>query len=360
MGVSSSRAGSAVLLLLLLLAGAVGAPAKKDPGPGPGATPAPDLGLAPWWTIPAEICPVLAPATFAGWWRGEAADPEDAGRLLSAFELAAEAEIGEGRIRFSDLAARIGASRIDGDFAWRVQTDGRRVLGTDFTADRIDLVQLRAMAELLGFGEISGDRLFADDYHIRLATDEFATRDLTVRDVVVDAAYTEFAEEDLTPFALQWKNAVVIRTLSKAWGLAGLRVGYALGSPEVIAWLRSAGAPYPVSGPSLAIAEARVQEGERDMQAFVTRVRFERERLEATLASLGARVTNSQGNFAFARLPDPLWLRDGLAGLGIAIRAFPGAPGLEDAVRIACPGDPASFDRLLDAMQTLFDMETDR
>ena len=51
---------------------------------------------------------------------------------------------------------------------------------------------------------------------------------------------------------------------------------------------------------------------------------------------------------------------DRFAELGIAIRAFPGAPGLEDAVRIACPGDEPSFDRLLRALQTLFGTETAR
>ena len=165
--------------------------------------------------------------------------------------------------------------------------------------------------------------------------------------VLVDAAYAEFADEDLTEAALQWDNALVIRTFSKAWGLAGLRVGYALGSLEVIGWLRAAGAPYPVSGPALALAEARLRDGVEDMRRFVARAREERAELERTLASLGASVTPSQGNFAFARLSDPLWLRDGMAGLGIAIRAFPGRPVLENAVRISVPGDAVQLDRLL-------------
>ena len=56
---------------------------------------------------------------------------------------------------------------------------------------------------------------------------------------VVDLAYEEFAEADLTHTALALPNAVVIRTFSKAWGLAGLRVGYALGPVEIIRWLRT-------------------------------------------------------------------------------------------------------------------------
>ncbi len=69
----------------------------------------------------------------------------------------------------------------------------------------------------------------------------------------VDAAYGEFASTDLTALALQLPRCVVYRTLSKAWGLAGLRVGYALGPVEAIGGLRAVGGPYPCSTPSLVI-----------------------------------------------------------------------------------------------------------
>ncbi|MCO4747195.1 MAG: TIGR01548 family HAD-type hydrolase [Proteobacteria bacterium] len=169
--------------------------------------------------------------------------------------------------------------------------------------------------------------------------------------ILVDAAYAEFADEDLTGAALRWPNAVVIRTLSKAWGLAGLRVGYALGSAEFVGWLRAAGAPYPVSGPSLALALLRVREGERAMRAFVETARLERTEIETTLTDLGAVVTIGQGNFAFARVPDSVWLRDAMAGLGVAIRAFPGRDGLEDAVRISVPGSGVGLQRVCSGLR---------
>src|ERR1044072_4277101 len=72
--------------------------------------------------------------------------------------------------------------------------------------------------------------------------------------LLLDQAYVEYADEDTDPVVLDLPNVVVVRTMSKAWGLAGCRVGYAVGSANVIAVLRAAGAPYPVAGLSLALA----------------------------------------------------------------------------------------------------------
>src|SRR5262249_6005414 len=72
--------------------------------------------------------------------------------------------------------------------------------------------------------------------------------------ILVDLAYAEFADDDLTPVALGQPNAIVIRTFSKAFGLAGLRVGYAIGPERMIRVMRAVGGPYPVSGLSLLIA----------------------------------------------------------------------------------------------------------
>jgi len=164
--------------------------------------------------------------------------------------------------------------------------------------------------------------------------------------LLVDLAYAEFADEDLTSAALEIPGALVTRTFSKAWGLAGLRVGYALGRPEDIARLRAAGAPYAVSGLSLACALERLRRGEADVLAGVGRVRAERQRLFALLGELDVRPQPSQANFVLARTGDPLRLRDLLAGLGIGVRVFPARGGLEDAVRIGCPADAAAFARL--------------
>jgi len=182
--------------------------------------------------------------------------------------------------------------------------------------------------------------------------------------VLVDHAYMEFGDDDLTPLAVSLPNVVVLRTLSKAWGLAGLRVGYAVARPEIIGWLQTAGHPFAVSGPSLVLARQWLEQGGDAVEAFVAEVRRERPLLEKLLDRLGAQVAVSQGNFAFARFDDPGWVRDGLAGLGMGVRAFPGDPLLADAVRITCPGDREEFERLTAGLETvlspeaiLFDMD---
>jgi HAD superfamily hydrolase (TIGR01548 family) len=180
--------------------------------------------------------------------------------------------------------------------------------------------------------------------------------------LLVDLAYGEFAEEDLMPAVLDLPNALGVRSLSKAWGLAGLRVGYVAGPADLIGPLRAAGGPYAVSGPSLLAAGAAV-DVETGVASFVARVRRERTTLADDLAALGADPVPSQGNFVYAGFPDPVWVRDGLAGLGIAVRLFSQGPG-PGPLRISCPGDEDSFARLRAGLQTvlapealLFDMD---
>ncbi|MEP0765794.1 MAG: aminotransferase class I/II-fold pyridoxal phosphate-dependent enzyme [Fimbriimonadia bacterium] len=172
--------------------------------------------------------------------------------------------------------------------------------------------------------------------------------------ILADFAYAEFADRDDTQFALSLPNVVVARTLSKAWGLAGLRVGYAVGPPEVIAWMRAAGSPYSVSRASLLLASEALRRGDEGMRAFVERVRFERGELQRLLVSHGVESFPSQANFVLARHTDALWLRDAMAGMGIAIRAFPGRESLADCVRITCPGDEEQFDRVCKSLSVVF------
>jgi len=169
--------------------------------------------------------------------------------------------------------------------------------------------------------------------------------------LLVDLAYVEFADEDPTAAALELSNAVILRTFSKAQGLAGLRVGYAIAPPRIAGWLRQAGNPFPTSSLSLAIAGAALERPDPDQARFVETVRAEREALAATITRLGGAPVPSQANFVLARFSDPLRVRDALAGFGIAVRAFPGRRHLEDAVRITCPGEAASLRRVERALE---------
>ncbi len=181
--------------------------------------------------------------------------------------------------------------------------------------------------------------------------------------VLVDQAYAEFSDDDLTQAALELDNAVVVRTLSKAWGLAGLRVGYALGPPRLIEALRAVGQPYAVAAPSIALARAALRAPQL-MRDYVRRVRTERESLSDVLRELKLDPHPSQGNFILTRPADPAWLHDGLAGQGVGIRTWPDDPKLANYARITCPGNEADCSRLVGALRTtvepevlLFDMD---
>ena len=175
--------------------------------------------------------------------------------------------------------------------------------------------------------------------------------------LLVDLAYAEFTDVDLTSAALALPNTIVARTLSKAWGLAGLRIGYMAGPERVIGWLRAAGGPYSVAGPSLALAGARLAEDDGDVRSFVSRVRDERARLCDLLGKLGARALPSQANFVLARFTSAPWVWQALAGLGIAVRIFPERAELEGYLRITCPGREEEFERLTSALRTILSPE---
>ncbi len=176
--------------------------------------------------------------------------------------------------------------------------------------------------------------------------------------LIVDLAYTEFADVDLTPVALTLPNAVVIRTFSKALGLAGLRVGYALGPAELIGWMRAAGNPYAVAGPSLLLARAWLERGQTWLCERVARIRAERAALAALLSELGGRPGPSQANFVLAQIAQPVAVCRQLAEQGIAIRRFDEPELLRSFVRISCPGEPAAFERLCAALRSALPQRT--
>lgn len=182
--------------------------------------------------------------------------------------------------------------------------------------------------------------------------------------VLVDQAYGEFADDDLVRTALAHPNALVFKTLSKAFGLAALRVGYVLGAPRVLAWLRAVGPPYPIAGPSLALAQRCLERDVARGRAFVAEVRRERDELARMLTGLRARPLPSQGNFVLAFFADAELVFDVCAGLGIAVRRFPDQPELAQALRITCPGEPRAFARVVHALRSalapqaiLFDLD---
>ena len=175
--------------------------------------------------------------------------------------------------------------------------------------------------------------------------------------VMVDLAYAEFADEDPTPALLAEPNLIVLRTFSKARGLAGARVGYAVCPERVAPWIRASGGPYPVSAPSLSLASASLRD-EKSLGDVVARIRSNRGRVTTALVERGIRVLPSDANFIAAIVEDPESVRLGFAERGIAVRTMPDKSGLERLVRITIPSEDADVRRVLDAIDTAFQRET--
>jgi histidinol-phosphate aminotransferase len=166
--------------------------------------------------------------------------------------------------------------------------------------------------------------------------------------VVIDEAYREFLDPEygdpVRELVPRYPNVVVTRTFSKAHGLAGLRLGYAIGDPRVIATVDKTLLPFAVNSLAQAAALAAI-EHEQEIAARVRGILAERTRVEDELSRAGWKLPDHQGNF--------VWLRTGDAtddvGLGLERRGVVVRPFSGDGVRVTI-GTPAENDRFLAAL----------
>jgi histidinol-phosphate aminotransferase len=168
--------------------------------------------------------------------------------------------------------------------------------------------------------------------------------------VAVDEAYVEFApRRSLAARAGDPERLAVLRTFSKAWGLAGARVGWLAGHPELVRVLDVVGLPYPLSRPA-ARSALRALELEEEMERRVRRVREERRRLRVGLDELGLEVAPSDANFLLFFVPEPGGVQRRLADEhGVVVRDRSGLPGLKGALRVTV-GTPEENDRFLEGL----------
>lgn len=168
--------------------------------------------------------------------------------------------------------------------------------------------------------------------------------------VVLDEAYVEYSElagsgRPALGDLLARRNVVVLRTFSKAHGLAGLRAGYALAAPDIVTAVRAASPPFPVSTPATAAAICSLSHPEWVTQRVAT-ARAERARVTALLGDHGLPVLPSQANFVWTALGSQATAFAELAAShGVLLRAFAG-----EGVRITV-GDP----HLADALEPVLD-----
>jgi histidinol-phosphate aminotransferase len=167
--------------------------------------------------------------------------------------------------------------------------------------------------------------------------------------VVIDEAYVEYAvgPDPVDSLALYRRhpNICVLRTFSKAYGLAGLRVGYAVAAPESADGLRRAGLPFSVSDLAQQAAIASL-DAAHEMALRVQGVVAERERLLASLEAQGWQVTESQANFLWLRTDDALHseLLHTFTAADVLVRSYPG-----DGIRGSL-ANPETNDRVLNIL----------
>lgn len=159
--------------------------------------------------------------------------------------------------------------------------------------------------------------------------------------IAVDEAYADFAAESLLRRGARHRRLMVLRTLSKAYGLAGLRVGFAVAHPEVAAEAEKSRGPYKVNHLAQRAAVVAVRDREGWVQDITRIVIENRARLLDELEERGLEALPSNANFLLVRWPPgdderPSLeaLMAGLKDRGVAVRPFPDLPELGDTFRV--------------------------
>jgi histidinol-phosphate aminotransferase len=157
--------------------------------------------------------------------------------------------------------------------------------------------------------------------------------------VAVDEAYWEYGGATVVPSIATTPNLVAIRTLSKAFGFAALRVGYAVASPEIATELQKRRGPAPIATPAAVVAAAALRAPRLDVEQTVA----ERARMREALLGAGFECPESSANFVWLPVPDGADTADRLERQGLVVRRYPS--GLRITVRL-----PAENDAVLAAL----------
>jgi len=170
--------------------------------------------------------------------------------------------------------------------------------------------------------------------------------------VVVDEAYVDFAPATALPLVARYDNVLVLRSFSKSFSLAGMRLGLAFGHPELLAELAKVKDSYNVSRVAIAAGVAALEDYTW-MEQNVARIVASRARLSEELRAVGYDVLPSAANFVLARRPgeDQGAVQAALRERGVLVRHF-ATPRLADALRISV-GTDEEIDRLLAELRAL-------
>ncbi len=164
--------------------------------------------------------------------------------------------------------------------------------------------------------------------------------------LIVDEAFGDFDAESESLAPVLPGAAVVLRSFGKSFGLAGLRLGFAIASAELVEPLRAALGPWPVSGPAIAIG-AKALDDRAWTDAMRDRLGNDAERLDALLSDAGFRIVGGTRLFRLAAKSDARSIFARLLAAGILARPFAAAP---DWLRFGIPGDESAWRRLAAAL----------
>lgn len=172
--------------------------------------------------------------------------------------------------------------------------------------------------------------------------------------LAVDEAYAEFASGNALELTRQCDNVIVLRTMSKSHSLAGLRLGFAVAPPPLVAGLMKVKDSYNVDAVSARVGSIAIQDVDHT-RANIDRIRRSREHVSQALSALGYRVWPSDANFLLARPPagDARAVYDALKTEGILVRYFD-EPTLRDRLRITVGTDDQN-DRLVAVLRQRFE-----
>lgn len=168
--------------------------------------------------------------------------------------------------------------------------------------------------------------------------------------LIVDEAYVDFSEKgSLLPVLESYSNLIVLQTLSKAWGMAGLRTGLAFASEQIISYFNRVKYPYNINVTAQRKAEEMLR---RDISAQISRIKSERRRLQEALASCRAveKVFPSDANFLLMRVKDAKKLYSQLLQAKVIVRDRSSQPMCSECLRVTV-GTPEENERMLDIVK---------
>ena len=164
--------------------------------------------------------------------------------------------------------------------------------------------------------------------------------------LIVDEAFIDFLPAAASLASNLPDSAIVLRSFGKTYGLAGLRLGFAIAEPVLATRLREELGPWAVSGPALAIGRGALDDAAW-LKATAERLECDGQRLDDMLAAAGFTLLGGTALFRLTRHDDTPGVVQRLGQRGIHVRAFPRTP---DRLRFGLPGTSADFERLAAAL----------